>query len=434
MELLLLALMLVVVMFALLGSGMWVAVSLLGVGMLGMEFFTSAPTGLVMVTTIWDSSTGWALTALPLFIWMAEILFRTRLAEDMFSGLAPWLTWLPGRLMHVNILGSGIFAAVSGSSAATAATIGKISVPELRRRGYDERMSICTLAGSGTLGIMIPPSIMLIVYGFTAEVSIARLFIAGFLPGIMLVLMFMGYTIIWALLNPKKTPPSDIRMGLGQRLWASRALIPVFGLILTVLGSIYAGLATPTEAATIGVLGALLLSWLFGSITWSNFVEALKGATRTSCMICFIVSAAAFLSMTMGFTGIPRALAQWIGTMELSVYTLLSALTIFYVLLGCFLDGFSIIVLTTPIIQPIIKGAGIDVVWYGIFIVMLIEIAQITPPIGFNLFVLQHFTGHDILYVARSAVPFFFVLLAAIIIIVVFPEIPLYLPNTMFAR
>jgi len=388
-----------------------------------------------MATAIWGSSGNWALTALPLFIWMAEILFRTRLAEDMFTGLAPWLTRLPGRLMHINILGCGIFAAVSGSSSATCATIAKMTVPELRRRGYDERMTICTLAGSGTLGLLIPPSIMLIVYGFVAEVSIARLFIAGVLPGVLLVLMFMGYTMVWALLHPERTPPAeDVRLPLGARLWNSRRLLPVLGLILVVLGSIYAGIATPTEAATIGVVGALALSLAFGSLTWENFTGALLGATRTSCMIAFILAGASFLTAAMGFTGIPRALAAGIAALDLSVPALLLALTIFYVVLGCFLDGISIVVLTTGIIQPMIIAAGIDVIWYGIYLVIVVEIAQITPPVGFNLFVLQYFTGRDILYVARAALPFFCVLLASIVVLVMVPGIATFLPTQMLAR
>ena len=431
MDKLYMAFFLLAVMLTLLGSGIWVPLSLIGVAMLGMALFTVAPPGMVMAHTIWSAADSWALTALPLFVWMAEILFRTRLAEDMFTGLAPWLQRLPGRLMHVNILGCGLFAAVSGSSSATCATIGKMSVPELERRGYDERMTICTLAGSGTLGLLIPPSIMLIVYGFVAEVSIARLFIAGFLPGLLLVVMFMGYTVIWALMNPEKTPPADITMTFMEKLWASRRLLPVLGLIIAVLGSIYAGVATPTEAAVIGVLGALFLSWIFGSLTWENFKDAAMGATRTSCMICFIIFSAAFLSVAMGYTGIPRALAQWIASMDLSVYALLAALAVFYVMLGCFLDGISIVVLTTGIVKPMIMAAGIDEVWYGIFVVIVVEVAQITPPVGFNLFVLQYFTGRNILYVAKAAIPFFFVLLASLPILMVFPEIALWLPGTM---
>jgi len=429
------ALVLFALMLVLLAGGLWIALALLAVGYAGITLFTGAPAGKIMATAIWGSSGNWALTALPLFIWMAEILFRTRLAEDMFSGLAPWLTRLPGRLMHINILGCGIFAAVSGSSSATCATIAKMSVPELRRRGYDERMTICTLAGSGTLGLLIPPSIMLIVYGFVAEVSIARLFIAGVLPGILLVLMFMGYTMIWALIYPERTPPADdVRLPLGARLWNSRRLLPVLGLILVVLGSIYAGIATPTEAATIGVVGALGLSLAFGSLTWDNFKGALLGATRTSCMIAFILAGASFLTAAMGFTGIPRALAAWIAELDLSVAALLLALTIFYVVLGCFLDGISIVVLTTGIIQPMIIAAGIDVIWYGIYLVIVVEVAQITPPVGFNLFVLQYFTGRDILYVARAALPFFCVLLASIVVLVMVPGIATFLPAQMLAR
>jgi tripartite ATP-independent transporter DctM subunit len=429
------ALVLFALMLVLLAGGLWIALALLAVGYAGITLFTGAPAGKIMATAIWGSSGNWALTALPLFIWMAEILFRTRLAEDMFSGLAPWLTRLPGRLMHINILGCGIFAAVSGSSSATCATIAKMSVPELRRRGYDERMTICTLAGSGTLGLLIPPSIMLIVYGFVAEVSIARLFIAGVLPGILLVLMFMGYTMIWALIYPERTPPADdVRLPLGARLWNSRRLLPVLGLILVVLGSIYAGIATPTEAATIGVVGALGLSLAFGSLTWDNFKGALLGATRTSCMIAFILAGASFLTAAMGFTGIPRALAAWIAELDLSVAALLLALTIFYVVLGCFLDGISIVVLTTGIIQPMIIAAGIDVIWYGIYLVIVVEVAQITPPVGFNLFVLQYFTGRDILYIARASLPFFCVLLASIVVLVAVPEIATFLPAQMLAR
>jgi tripartite ATP-independent transporter DctM subunit len=429
------ALALLALLLVLLAGGVWIAIALLAVGYVGITAFTAAPAGKVMATAIWGSSGNWALTALPLFIWMAEILFRTRLAEDMFNGLAPWLTRLPGRLMHINILGCGIFAAVSGSSSATCATIAKMTVPELQRRGYDERMSICTLAGSGTLGLLIPPSIMMIVYGFVAEVSIARLFIAGVLPGVMLVLMFMGYTIIWALLYPERTPPADdVRLPFGARLWNSRRLLPVVVLILLVLGSIYTGVATPTEAATIGVVGALVLSVAFGSLTWENFTGALLGATRTSCMIAFILAGASFLTAAMGFTGIPPALAAWIASLDLSVAALLAVLTVFYIVLGCFLDGISIVVLTTGIIQPMIIAAGIDVIWYGIYLVIVVEIAQITPPVGFNLFVLQYFTGRDILYVARASLPFFFVLLASIVLLVAVPEIATFLPSQMLAH
>jgi len=425
---------LLAIMAVLLSAGLWVGFSLLGVGLAGMVLFTSAPAGTVMATTVWGASGNWALTALPLFIWMAEILFRTRLSDDMFLGLAPWLTRLPGRLMHVNIVGCGIFAAVSGSTAATCATIAKIALPELLRRGYDERMAVGTLTASGTLGILIPPSIMMIVYGFIAEVSIARLFIAGVLPGIMMVILFMAYVVGWALLNPAKTPPSDIAMTFSQRLWGSRRLIPVACLIALVVGTIYGGVATPTEAATIGVLGALALSLLYGSLTWSNFVQSLVGATQTSCMIAFILAGASFLTIAMGYTGIPRAAAAWITSYQLSVYGLLTALTVLYVLLGFALDGISMVVLTSAVVQPMIRGAGIDPVWFGIYIVLLVQVAELTPPVGFPMFVMQMMTGRSLTYVSRAALPFFFLLLLGTAVIVVFPDLVTYLPNRMLNR
>jgi C4-dicarboxylate transporter, DctM subunit len=429
-----LAMILLAVLFLLLGSGIWIALSLIGVGAVGMMLFSSAPIGKVMATTVFSSSNSWALTSLPLFIWMAEILFRTRLSEDMFKGLAPWVTRLPGRLIHVNIVGCGIFAAVSGSSAATCVTIGKMSIPELMRRGYDERMSIGSLAGSGTLGLMIPPSIMMIVYGLVAEVSIARLFIAGVVPGIMLVLLFMGYVIVWALLNPHKVPPSDIAMSMPEKLYNSRRLIPVVMLIFAVIASIYAGYATPTEAAAIGVLGSLAIAVATRTFTWANFVDGLMGATRTSCMITLILAGAAFLAVAMGFTGLPRRLATEVASWQLSVFMLLVALTVLYVILGCFLDGISMVVLTTSVVQPLVIQAGIDVVWYGIFIVLVVEMAQITPPVGFNLFVLQGMTGRNIFYIARASIPFFLILGLAIAIIGAFPQLVTFLPNHVFSR
>jgi len=425
---------LVATLLLLLGGGVWVAISLLAAGFIGMALFTGRPVGTLMATTVWGASNSWALAALPLFIWMGEILFRSRLSEDMFAGLAPWMGWLPGRLMHVNIIGCGIFAAVSGSSAATAATIGKMSIPELGRRGYDRRMTIGTLAGSGTLGLLIPPSIILIVYGVATEQSIARLFIAGFLPGAMLVALFMSYVVIWSLLNPTKTPPKDPPMPLRARLWAARRLIPVMLIIGGVIGSIYAGFASPTDAASVGVALSLLLSWLGGSLSRKTFVEGLMGATRTSCMIAFILAGAAFLTVAMGFTGIPRELAAWIGGMDLSPYMLLAALTAFFVVLGCFLDGISVVVLTTAVIMPMVEKAGLDLIWFGIYLVIVVEMSQITPPVGFNLFVLQGLTGENILSVARAALPFFLLLLLAVALVVAFPEIATFLPEYLTAK
>jgi tripartite ATP-independent transporter DctM subunit len=396
-----------------------------------MVLFTEAPVGPVLATTAWGSANSWALASLPMFIWMGEILFRSRISEDMFTGLSPWLGRLPGRLLHVNVLGCGIFAAVSGSSAATAATIGRMSLPELERRGYDAKMSIGSLAGSGTLGLLIPPSIVLIVYGVAIDVSIARLFVAGILPGLMVMVLFMTYVAAWAVANPGRIPPADPPLTWRQRLYTVRRLIPVIILIVGVIGSIYAGIATPTDAAAVGVMLALLLSRLSGTLTWKSFVAGLMGATRTSCMIAFILAGAAFLTVAMGFTGIPRSLAEWIGSMGLSPAALLAVLTVFYIVLGCFLDGISMVVLTTAVILPVIENAGIDRIWFGIYLVLVVELAQITPPVGFNLFVLQGLTGRDIFFIAKAAVPFFCLLGAAIVVVSVFPEIVTYLPSQM---
>jgi tripartite ATP-independent transporter DctM subunit len=418
-------------LFALLGSGIWVAFSLLSVGMIGMILFTEAPLGEVLATTVWGASNSWSLAALPLFIWMGEILFRSRLSEDMFAGLSPWLTHLPGRLLHVNILGCGIFAAVSGSSAATAATIGKMSIPELAKRKYPENMLIGTLAGSATLGLLIPPSIILIVYGVATEQSIARLFIGGLLPGLLLVALFIGYVIIWSLLNSDKIPPGEESLAFFEKIKRARRLIPVVLLIAGVIGSIYSGIASPTDAAAVGVVLSLLLSKYTGTLNRKTFLDGLMGATKTSCMIAFILTGAAFLTVSMGFTGIPRMLATWIGAMELSPYALLAALTVFFIILGCFLDGISVVVLTTSVIMPMVEQAGIDPLWFGIFVVIVVEMSQITPPVGFNLFVIQGLTGLNILRIAYAAIPFFLLLILALIIIVAVPSIVTVLPDLM---
>ena len=422
---------LLLTLFVFLGSGIWVAFSLLGVGVMGMALFTDAPLGDVMATTVWGASNSWSLAALPLFVWMGEILFRSRLSEDMFSGLSPWLTHLPGRLLHVNILGSMIFAAVSGSSAATAATIGKMSIPELTKRGYPEKMVIGTLAGSATLGLLIPPSIILIVYGVATEQSIARLFIGGILPGLLLVLLFMGYVVVWSIFHPGQLPAGEKGLAFDERLKRSRRLIPVVLLISGVIGSIYSGIASPTDAAAVGVALSLVLSWSTGTLNRKTFLDGLMGATKTSCMIAFILAGAAFLTVAMAFTGIPSMLASWIAGMQLSPYALLGALTIFFIVLGCFLDGISVVVLTTSVIMPMVEQAGIDPFWFGIFVVIVVEMSQITPPVGFNLFVIQGLTGLDILRVAYAATPFFILLLVALVLIVLFPSIVTLLPNMM---
>jgi len=414
-----------------LGSGIWVALSMIGVSAIGMMLFTSRPVGDAMATTIWGTSSSWTLTALPLFVWMGEILFRTRLSENLFKGLSPWMQKLPGGLIHVNIVGCALFAAISGSSAATVATVGKMSIPELRKRNYPEKILLGSLAGSGTLGLLIPPSIILIIYGVAVQESIAKLFIAGIIPGIMIALIFMSYVIIWSLINKKEMPKILEEFSLLEKIKRSKQLLPVILLILAVIGSIYTGIATATEAASLGVVGALILSYFQKSLTLETFKSSLLGATKTSCMIAFILAGSTFLSLAMGFTGLPRNLAIWIQNMDLSPYVLIFVLMIFYIILGMFLDGISAVVLTMAIIEPMIRQAGFDMIWFGIFLVIVVEMAQITPPVGFNLFVLQSMANKDMGYIAKSAFPLFLLMVLAVILVVIFPEIALWMPEQM---
>jgi tripartite ATP-independent transporter DctM subunit len=419
------------VLFTLLGSSIWIGLALMGVAWVGMEMFTSRPAGDAMITTIWTGASSWTLTALPLFIWMGEILYRTRLSQDMFRGLAPWMRWLPGGLLHTNIAGCTIFAAVSGSSAATLTTVGKMSIPELRKRDYPEYMIVGTLAGAATLGLMIPPSLTLIVYGVSINESIIKLFMAGIIPGLILAGLFMSYIVAWHFIRPHERPEPEASMSLAEMFSESRFLIPVLCLVFSVIGSMYFGWATATEAAAVGVLGALTLALLQGSLSRRAFSESLMGATRTSAMIALILMGAAFLSLSMGFTGLPRALAAWIDGMNLSPITLIAALTLFYIILGMFLDGISSVVLTMAIVEPMIRQAGIDVIWFGIFIVVVVEMAQVTPPIGFNLFVLQGMTKHEIGYISKTALPMVALMLLMVVILVAFPGIVTWLPNNI---
>lgn len=422
---------LILTLFLLLGSGVWIGLTLAGVAWIGMELFSSRSAGDAMAVTIWGSASSWTLTALPLFIWMGEILFRTKLSENMFKGLAPWVNALPGRLLHTNILGSTIFAAVSGSSAATCATIGKMTIPELTDRGYPPERVIGSLGGASTLGLLIPPSIVMIVYGVAAEVSIAKLFVAGVIPGLLLAGLFSGYLMVWALMNPEKIPKADEGMSFVEKLRASSELIPVILLIGGVIGSIYVGIATATEAAAIGVVGALLLSAYQRSLNWQSFRDALLGATRLYCMMALILAGAAFLTLAMGYIGLPRQLAEWVGSLGLSPGLLLLALALFYILLGCFLDGISMIVLTMGVIVPTVQAAGIDLIWFGIFIVIVVEMAQITPPVGFNLFVLQGMTRREINWIARVCMPYFLLMVLAMCLLYWFPQIVMWLPGQM---
>lgn len=429
-----LALVMIVALLGLLTVGLWIGLALMGVGFLAMALFTSRPVGDALATTVWSHSALWGLASLPLFIWMGEILFRSRLSEGLFSGLAPLMRRMPGGLIHVNIVGCATFAAISGSSAATLATIGKITVPELKKRGYPDKMAYGTLAGASTLGLLIPPSIIMIVYGVTAQVSITRLFMAGILPGLMLALLFIGYIMIWGRFTAEGRAMREEPASFQEKVRGVVRLAPVAGLIVVVIGSIYTGLASPTEAAVLGVVGALVLSLAERSLTFDTFVEGLMGATMTTSMIMLLVAGSAFLTLAMGFTGLPRALAEWIGGMNLSPWMLIAALTVFYIILGFFLDGISSIVLTMAVVEPLVRGAGIDMIWFGIFVVLVAEMAMITPPVGFNLFLVQSMTGRDLGFIARAAFPMFLMMVLGVVILTAFPQLALWLPEVLTAR
>lgn len=426
-----LTILLILSLIVLLGAGLWIGLSLMGVGLLAMVAFTSRPVGDAMATTIWAHTSLWGLASLPIFIWMGEILFRTRLSQSLFNGLGPLLRRMPGGLLHVNTMGCATFAAVSGSSAATLATIGKITVPELRKHGYPDMMSYGTLAGAGTLGLLIPPSITMIVYGVTVQESIGRLFMAGILPGLMLASLFVGYVMCWGMFTREGKKLRENKSSWAEKLAGVIELSPIVGLIVVVIGSIYTGIASPTEAAVVGVLGALALSALQGSLNWENFKSSLMGATKTTSMIMLLLAGSAFLTLAMGFTGLPRALADWIGAMNLSPWMLIAALTVFYIILGMFLDGISAIILTMAVIEPLVRGAGIDMIWFGIFVVLVSEMAMITPPVGFNLFLVQSMTGRDIGFIAKAALPMFLLMVVAVVLLTSFPQIALWLPEVM---
>jgi tripartite ATP-independent transporter DctM subunit len=425
------ALVLLTLLLVLLMGGVWIAIALATVAWIGLQLFTNTPPEVNLFQAFWGSSANWTIAALPLFIWMGEILYRTKLSDEMFDGLSPWLGWLPGRLLHVNVLACGIFGTVSGSSAATCATIAKVALPELKRRGYDEKLCLGSLCGAGTLGILLPPSIIMVVYAVAAEVSILKVFLAGFLPGFLLMALFSGYIMAWALLNPHKTPRDVEKIPFAQKLYRSRHLIPCLALIVFIIWVMAIGWATATEAAAYGVLGSLGIAWWSGGLTRVTFWQSLMGATRLSCMIMFILAGAAFLASCMAFTGIPKALAAWVAALDPSPYTLIAVLALIYIVLGAALDGVSMIVLTTSIVLPMVQKAGFDLVWFGIFIVLLVEIAELTPPLGFNLFVLQTMSGRDSNYVAYASIPFFCLMVLCIALITVFPGIVTWLPEVV---
>jgi tripartite ATP-independent transporter DctM subunit len=420
---------LLLLMLLLLSGGVWIAMTLAIVGWVGQAFFTSTVPGKNLFSAFWETTASWELAALPLFIWMGEILYRTKLSAQMFDGLSPWLSRIPGRLMHTTILGCGIFGSVSGSSAATCATIAKVALPELERRGYDRNLALGSLAAAGGLGILIPPSITMVVYAVAADASVIRLFLAGFLPGFLLMGLFSAYIMWWSLAHPDKVPPPDAPTSFLDKMRRSGSLIPCGLLIVFIVWVLVAGIATATECAAWGVVGSLAIAAAGRSLTWRNFWQGLMGATRMSCMIMFILAGAAFLTKTMAFTGIPRELAEFVHALNLSPYGLIAVLVVVYLVLGTALDGISMIVLTSAVVLPMVQQSGFDLVWFGIFIILLIEIAEITPPVGFNLFVLQNMTGIDSNRIARVTLPFFACMIGAIVLITLFPGIVTGLPN-----
>jgi tripartite ATP-independent transporter DctM subunit len=417
-----------------LAMGLWIGLGLVLVGGFAIAVFTNAPVGKIMATTIWGKSADWTMTALPMFIWMGEILFQSRLSESMFRGLAPWFSRLPGRLMHVTTVGCAMFGAVSGSSTATAATVSRVVLPELGRLGYPDRLVIGSLAGSGTLGILIPPSIIMIVYAVAAEVSIIRLFISGIIPGLLLTALFSGFIVVWSLLNPSQVPKDTARLSFREKLRASRGLLPILALIAAVFAGMFSGAVTATEVGALGVIGALLIAGFSGTLSWASVWRSAAGALRITCMIGLLIAGANVFSTAMALTGIPAALAQWVKAMQFDPYMLITALVVIYAILGTMLEGVSMILLTTSVVLPMVTAVGFDPVWFGVFIVIMTELAALSPPVGFNLFVLQAMTGRDIGYVSLASLPFFLMLVFSVAIFAVFPQIVLWLPAQVMGR
>ncbi len=422
----------IVGLLGLLAAGVWIFAAMLVVSIVGLYVlndYSFVRIGSMLTSVQWKTMTSFELAALPLFVWMGEILFRTRLSEQIFRGLAPWVNWLPGRLLHVVILACGVFGSVSGSSTATCATISKIALPELKRRGYDEGITIGALCSGGTLGILIPPSIIMVLYAVAAEVSLVKLFIAGFLPGFLMMALFSGYIVAWALVNPDKSPKGADPMTLRQRFSLLVELGPMTALLVFVFGALFAGWITATECAAWGVLGALLIALHSRTLNWRSFWESINSTLRTSCMIAILIAAAGFMSSFMAIAGIPKAVASSIAAMELSPFALIALLTFVYILLGIFLDGVSMILLTLPVVLPMVTGAGFDPLWFGIFLIIVIEMAELSPPVGFNLFVLQNMTGRDVFTIGWMSLPFFLMMVVTAAMITFWPQIVMVLPD-----
>ncbi|MDO8975901.1 TRAP transporter large permease [Reyranella sp.] len=421
-----------VVLFAFLAGGLWIGWTLAVTGTVLLAIFRDIPLEKLLAQYTWNILTTQELLALPLFIIMGEILFRTRLSQTLFRGLSPWAALLPGRLLHVNVIGCTIFAAISGSSAATTQVVGRISLAELLKRGYSKDVAVGSLAGAGTLGFLIPPSNIMIIYGVLGDVSIAKLFTAGFIPGALLAGCFMAWIMIYTTLKPELVPEAErnVRIATASEFLTSiRELGPAVFLILCVLGSMYGGFATPSEAAAVGVLGALIVAGIQRELSLPALKAIAIGSVQTCAMIALIVLGASILGSAAAFLGIPAAVAGFVSSLGLSSFMLIVALIAFYLILGCFLDGFSMIVMTLPIVMPIVKAAGFDPIWFGVFLVLVVEMAQITPPVGFNLFVIQGLTEDGLGYIARVTLPFLSIMVFFTMLLALFPDIALWLPR-----
>ena len=440
---LVLSIVLIFIMFVFLLSSIWIGVSLILTGIVGMLIFENNlppvisifdKIGDLLASSMYDSLNSWSLAALPIFILMGEILYKSSISTRLLNGLTPWLNFIPGKLLHVNVAACSLFAAISGSSSATTATVGKITLDELKKRGYSKSLAIGSLAGSGTLGFLIPPSLIMIIYGVLSNVSIGKLFMAGILPGLLLATLYSVYIMIVSRIDKSVVPEENVKYTMNDYIHSLKDLFPVFSLILVVLGSIYGGLATPTEAASLGVLGAVVLAIYFKSFTFDVMKNALLNTIKTSIMISFIIVGAGFLSQVVGFLGIARAISEFIGTLGLSPLMLILIIGVMYIILGMILDGISIVVMTLPIVLPIIVMAGFDPLWFGIFLVFMVELSQITPPVGFSLFVIQSISGEKIEYILKATLPFFLLMIVAVVLITFFPEIVQFLPQYMTAK
>ncbi len=437
---LILAVILIAVMFVFLLSSIWIGASLFLTGIFGMLIYDHhLPPAISIVTkignllssSVYDSLNSWSLAALPMFILMGEILHYSSISNKLFNGLVPWLSRVPGRLLHINVAACSLFAAVSGSSAATTATVGKITLEELQSRGYSKSLAIGSLAGSGTLGFLIPPSLIMIIYGVLADVSIGRLFISGIIPGLMLATAYSFYIMLVATLNKRVVPSHKEQFTWSQRMESLKELVPVLLLITIVIGSIYSGIATPTEAASLGVIFSIMLALYFKSFDFHIFKTSLLNTIKTTVMISFIIAGAGFLSQVVGFLGIARALSEFIASLGLTPMMLIIVVSIMYIILGMMLDGISMVVMTLPIVLPIITAAGFDALWFGIFLVFMVEMSQITPPVGFSLFVIQSISKESIGYIIKATFPFFIIMILITAMVTLFPEIVFYLPNRM---